>query len=214
VSFKKWPAKSIFDFKVYGLDISELAGILSPNYDIKGSMDFRGIFDSAKDPVLSGRIDIKDGYLKNSQVLGMVSEFLNVPSLKNLYFNHISSLAVVSIKNKYLLLDKISINCRDLNLNGNMKLKSTKKINGSLSIKLSTALLRESFKLRLLFLIVGEKLPYQDFEFEIGGFLNSPQIKWLSTRFRDNVLKHLTGGGKKAIEMSLEKAMQQLLPGN
>ena len=59
-------------------------------------------------------------------------------------------------------------------------------------------------------MLIGERLPYQDFEFEIGGFVNSPQIKWLSTRFRENVTKYLTEGGKVALEKSLEQAIGEL----
>ena len=159
-------------------------------------------------------MDVADGYLKNAQVLGLISDFLSTPSLKNVYFEHISSLVSFSLANKEAMFDKISISGLDMNLSGNMTLKNMKKINGNISVRLSTKLLKESFKLRLLFLLVGERLPYQNFEFEIGGFLNSPQIRWLSTRFKENVLKYLTSGGKQTIENSLEQAMDALLSSN
>jgi hypothetical protein len=210
----QWPPKLLLDFKVYRLDVAELAKALRLNYESKGSLDFEGVFNNRREPCLSGRLDVTDGYLKNAQIFGLISDFLNTPSLKNVYFDHISSLVSFSSADKEVMFDKISVSSQAMNLSGNIRLKNTKKINGDMSVRLSTELLKESFKLRLLFLLVGEKLPYQDFEFEIGGFLNSPQIRWLSTRFRENVLKYLTEGDKQAMEKALEQAIDQLLTGN
>lgn len=214
LDINKWPPKLSLDFKAYRLDVLELASAFKLDYELKGSMDFRGIFNSDAEPSLSGRLDIADGYLKNAKLLEMISDFLNVPSLKDLYFERVSSLVYFSPLNNEFIFDKISVIGQDINLNGDIRLKNAKKINGGILVRLPTKLLKESFKLRFLFLIIGEKLPYQDFEFEIGGFLNSPQIRWLSTRFRENILKYLTGGGKKAIEKALEQAIQELLPKN
>jgi len=209
MDLKQSPAELMLDFKVYGMDIAESVKALNLNYELKGDMYFSGIFNNRQDPCLLGRMVIKEGYLKNMQVLGMISDFLNVPSLKNVYFDQISSLVYLFPRNKEVMFDKVSVSAKDVNLKGAVKIKSTKKLNGNLSVRLSTALLKESFKLRLLFFIIGEKLGYQDFEFEIGGFATSPQIRWLSTRFRENVMRYLSESGKKAIEKSLEKAMEQ-----
>jgi hypothetical protein len=209
-----WPPKLSLDFKAYRLDVAELVKALGLNYELKGGLDFEGVFNNRLNPCLSGKLDVSDGYLKNTKVLGLISDFLSVPSLKNVYFERISSPISFSSTDKEIIFDKISVNAGDMNLSGNMRLKNTKKISGNISVRLPTALLKESFKLRLLFLLVGERLPYQDFEFEVGGFINSPQIRWLSTRFRENALKYLTGGGKKAMEDSLEKALDELSTGN
>lgn len=211
LDLKQSPAGLLLDFKVYGMDIAEFAKALYLNYELKGDMYFSGVFNNRQDPCLSGRMVVKEGYLKNMQVLSMISDFLNVPSLKSVYFDQISALVYLFPRNKEVMFDKVTVSAKDINLKGSMKIKSTKKLNGNLSVRLPTALLKESFKLKLLFFIIGEKLGYQDFEFEIGGFAGSPQIKWLSTRFRENVMKYLTEGGKKSIESSLEKAIKQLL---
>lgn len=210
LDFNQWPPKLFLDFKFYKLDVAELARAFKLNYELKGALDFKGVLNNRQDPCLSGRLNITDGYLKDASVLILVSDFLNVPSLKNLYFENISSIASLSLVNKEVIFDKIIISGQDLNLKGDIRFKNTKKINGSISVKLSTALLKESFRLRVLFFLIGEKLPYQDFEFEIGGFANSPHIKWLSTRFRENVMKYLSGGDRKGIENSLEKAIGEL----
>jgi len=212
MDFQERLPKLLLDFKIYKLDIAELAKAQNLNYELKGALNFEGVFNSGMDPCLSGKLNIPDGYLKNIKLLGMISDFLNVRSLKDTYFKGLSSMVEFSLVNKDILFDKLIITGDGIVLRGDIKLKSTKKINGVISARLSTALLKESFKLRLLFMLVGEKLLYQDFEFEIGGFVNSPQIKWLSTRFRENVTKYLTGGGKAAIEKSLENAMKELIP--
>jgi len=210
LDLKQSPAGLLLDFKVYGMDIAEFSKALNLNYELKGDMYFSGVLNNRQDPCLSGRLVVKEGYLKNMRVLSMIADFLNAPSLESVYFDQISSLVYLFPGNKGVMFDKVTVSSKDINLKGSMKIKNTKKLNGNLSVRLSTALLKESFKLRLLFFIIGEKLGYQDFEFEIGGFAGSPQIKWLSTRFRENVMKHLTEGGKKSIEKLLEKAMGQL----
>ena len=210
LDFQEWFPKLLLDFKIYKLDIAELIKAQDLKYDLKGKIDFKGVFNNRINPCLSGRLNLSNGYLKNIKLLGMVSDFLSVPSLKNTYFKDLSSMVEFSWVDKDFLFNKLIVMGEGILLNGDIKLKNTKKINGNISVRLSTELLKESFKLRLLFFIIGERLPCQDFEFEIGGFVNSPQIKWLSTRFRENVLKYLTEGDKAVLEKSLEQAIEQL----
>ena len=210
LDFQEAFPKLLLDFKIYKLNIAELAKAQNLNYDLKGALDFKGVFNNKINPCLSGRLNISDGYLKNIKLLGMVSDFLSVPSLKSTYFKDLSSMVEFSWINKDVLFDKFIVTGNDILLRGNIKLKTTKKIKGNMSARLSTELLKEAFKLRLLFFLIGERLPYQDFEFEIGGFVNSPQIKWLSTRFRENITKYLSEGGKSSLEKSLEHAIEQL----
>lgn len=210
IDLHKEPPKLFLDFKLEKIDIPELVKALDLNYELKGTLDFKGIFNSALEPCLTGRINVSEGYIKDIQLLLLLSDFLSVPSLKNMYFENISSIAAFSCTGREFIFNKATVTGDDINLKGDFRLKTTKKINGNMSVRLSTALLKESFKLRLLFFIIGERLPYQDFEFEIGGFLNSLQIKWLSTRFRENVMRYLSEAGQKNLEKSLEQAMEQL----
>ncbi|MFA5388823.1 MAG: AsmA-like C-terminal region-containing protein [Candidatus Omnitrophota bacterium] len=206
-----WPLKLALDMKLYGLDVAELIKALELDYELNGDLDFRGVFNNSLDPCLSGKLDVTGGYLKNTKILGLVSDFLSVPSLRNIYFERISSPVSFSIENKEVVFNNILVSGKDINLNGNITVKATKKISGAISVRLPTLLLKESFKLRLLFFLVGDRLPYQDFDFEIGGFLGSPQIKWLSTRFRENILRYLGWTDRKILEESLGKAMNELL---
>ncbi|MDP2910861.1 MAG: hypothetical protein Q8N76_00770 [Candidatus Omnitrophota bacterium] len=210
LDFQEAFPKLLLDFKIYKLNIAELAKAQNLNYDLKGALDFKGVFNNRRDPCLSGRLNISDGYLKNIKLLGMVSDFLSVPSLKSTYFKDLSSMVEFSWINKDVLFDKFIVTGNEILLKGSIKLKTTKKIKGNISARLSTEVLKEAFKLRLLFFLIGERLPYQDFEFEIGGFVNSPQIKWLSTSFRESITKYLSEGGKSSLEKSLEHAIEQL----
>ena len=109
LDFQEVLPKLLLDFKIYKLDIAELAKAQNLHYDLKGALDFKGVFDNRLNPCLSGRLNISDGYLKNIKLLGMVSDFLSVPSLKNTYFKDLSSMVEFSWINKDILFDKLTV---------------------------------------------------------------------------------------------------------
>ncbi|MFA4991789.1 MAG: hypothetical protein WC569_04330 [Candidatus Omnitrophota bacterium] len=214
LDFYKAPPKLMLDFKFYGFDVAELVKTLRLNYESGGVLSGKGVFNSRSDLCFSGDIDISDGYIKSAKLMGMISDFLSIPSLKEVYFDSLFSRIFVSRKDNEVLFDSVRILSKDIDLKANVKLKDLEKVNGEMSVRLSNALLKESFRLRMLFFMIGEQLPYEDFEFEIGGMVGFPHLKWLDTAFKESIMRYLSASGKLAMERSLEEAIDQLIKGN
>jgi len=211
MDFSNRPPRLLLDLKLDNLDMSELASAFKLDYEVVGELNSRGIFNTKAENPLAGRVMISNGYIKNTKLLGLIADFLSVPSLKEIYYKDSSLMVSFSKREKELTLSNINLDSSDINLKADIKIKNMHKVNGKMSVRLSTALLKESFKLRLLFFLIGDRLPYEDFEFEIGGFVEAPHIKWLDTAFKESVRGYLSEGNKKALERALDQAIEQLI---
>lgn len=211
LGFKRLLPEVLVDFEFNQFNMTDLVNILRLDYDLAGDVDGKGVLDSEAFFIVSGSANISDGYMKDIELLNLIADFLGVPSLKDVYFDDISSDFSFSVLGKEVNLDNIRLRSPDIYLDANLTLRDKEKVKGDMLVRLSTGLLKESFKLRLLFLLMGERLPYADFEFKIGGFLRSPRIKWLDTNFRRNVKRYLSERGQKVLEMNIEEAIKPLL---
>lgn len=210
----KIPPVAFLDFKYYGFDIAKIPDILKLSYDLKGTAEGKGVINTNSQYVLTGAWNIRDGYIKNIKAFDLIADFLGIEVLKEIYFQDIISDFTYSLKKDEFGLNNIKLKGPDVNLTAGFNLTDKYKIHGNTSVRLATKLLRRSFKMKLLFMLMGERLPYQDFEFEIGGSINSPNIKWLDTRFRENIMRFLSENNKIALEKQVEKAILKLLMEN
>ncbi|MFC1624180.1 hypothetical protein ACFL28_02515 [Candidatus Omnitrophota bacterium] len=211
LGFKRLSPELFLDFEAAKFSMMELINILHLDYDLAGDVAFKGILDSQAFFILSGKGSIMDGYMKNIELLNLISDFLGISSLKDIYFDDISSDFSFSALRKELDLKNIKLHSKDIYLDANLALRDKKRVKGDMLARVSTGFLKESFKLRLLFLLTGKKLPYADFEFKIGGFLDSPRIKWLDTNFRRYLKRYLSKKGQKVMEANIEEAIKPLL---
>lgn len=200
-----------FDCEFNNFNIAELVKILPMEYELGGYLKGKSLLDSKAFTCLSGEISVSNGYIKNLKILELISDFLSIRSLKDIYFEDCASNFSLSLVGKELVLSDIRLRDPDVYLDANLTLKENEKIEGNMLVRISTKVLKESFKLRLLFLLMGERFSYADFEFKIGGFLKNPHIKWLDTKFRKNVMRFLSKGGQVAMEKQVEQAIQPLL---
>ncbi|MFC1666970.1 hypothetical protein ACFL0P_03780 [Candidatus Omnitrophota bacterium] len=211
MDFKRLSPHLFFDFEFNEFNMAKLMDVLHLEYDLAGSLSGNGIFNSEELSSLVGAATASNGYIKGLKLLDLIADFLGVMSLKDVYFEDCSSNFSFSADGEQVLFDNIILRSEDIHLDANLSLTSKQKIKGDMLVRLSKALLKESFKLRMLFFLTGESLPYVDFEFKIGGYLASPHIKWLDTRFRKNIMRYLSEGGQKAIETKVEEAIMPLV---
>jgi len=203
----------VFDFEFDKINMAELVKILNLEHDLAGDLGGEARLDTKAFSYLIGQADISNGHIKNVELLRLIADFLTVPSLKEIYFEDCSSNFSLSALEKEIRLDNLKLRSSDISLDADMTLGDKQKIKGHMLVRLSTRLLRESFRMRLLFLLLGESVPYADFEFRIGGFLENPHIKWLDTRFRQTIMRYLSKSGQKTIEKKVEDAIKPLLEG-
>lgn len=211
LDFYKLPPKVLFNFRFDKLDMLKLIELFNLDYEVSGDLSGNAIFNNRMGQCLIGQAVVANGYVKDMKALELIADFLGVNSIKDVYFEELSSGFCFSNKDKELYCRDIKLHNEDIDLDANIRLKDSKKINGNIVVRLSTKLLRESFNLKLLFFFIGERLPYEDFEFEIAGFVKSPRVKWLSTKFKQSVMKYLSNRGEDALEKQAEEAINQLI---
>ena len=196
---------AFLDFRFNDFSIDELVDIVDLDYDLGGRLSGKAILDTKALAFLKGDADILGGHIRDVEVLNLIADFLSVPSLKDIYFDEASLGFSFSKVMDNILFNDIKLRSEDIYLDGDLEFNEKVKIKGDVLIRLSTRLLKESFKMRLLFLLMGERLPYADFEFEIAGFLKSPRIKWLETKFRQGVMRFLPKSGQKTMERDVKR---------
>ncbi len=211
LDFAIFPPAEFVDFEFNGVDMGELASAFNFNFDLAGSFNGKGVFDSKASPYLAGTAALSNGFIKNLNLLDLIADFLNVVSLRNIHFDNFSSNFSFFVTGEEVSLDNIKLHNKDIYMESGLKIIDKRKVKGNMLVRLSTEVLKESFKLRILFFIMGERLPYVDFEFKIGGLMASPQIQWLDSAFKINVMRYLSEGDKKAMEAEIEKMIKSLL---
>lgn len=199
------------DFKFRDFSMDELVDIIDLDYELSGGVNGRAVFNTRTFFFLNGDLDISNGHIGNIEMLDLIADFLGIPSLKDIYFDSLSSGFSISKNTEEISFRDIKLRSKDINMDADLELEELVKIKGDAMVRLSPALLKESFKMRLLFLLIGERIPYADFDFKIAGFLRTPRIKWLDTRFRKSVMRFLSEGGQKAMEAQVEEAIKPLL---
>lgn len=202
---------ALLDFQFNDLSVEEIVDIVNLEYDLGGRMNGKAIFDTKSIFSLKGDAHILGGYIRNVEMLNLIADFLGVHSLKDIYFDEASLGFSFSRDMNNILFNDIKLRSQDIYMDGDIELNEKIKLKGDVVVRLSTRILKESFKMRLLFLLMGEKYPYADFEFKIAGFLRSPRIKWLETKFRQSIMRFLSKSGQKAMEKNIEEAIKPLL---
>jgi len=211
LDFESLPPRYFLDFELSKFNMAELANILHLDYDLAGDLSGKCILDSKAFSYLVGEAAISNGHIKNLKLLDSIADFLSVISIKDIYFEDFSSNFSFSVAGDEISLDKIRLHSKDIYLDANLKFKDKGKVKGNVLVRLSTRLLGESFKLRKLFFLMSEKLPYADFEFEIGGFIGSHHIRWLETKFKKILMRYLSKRREEALEEQVEEAIKLLL---
>lgn len=211
VKFDRFPPLTSLDFEFSRFNMAELSKLLHLDFELAGDLSGKSIYDNGSFSYLVGTAAISNGYIKNLKLLDLIANFLNIISLKDIHFEDFSSDFLFSVAGDRASLEQIKLRSKDIYLNANLKFREKQKINGDILIRLSTGLLKESFKLRMLLLLMGQKLPYVDFEFKIGGFIKTPHIKWGETRFKQGLESFLSESDRKAMEKQIEEALKPLI---
>ncbi len=210
LDFKKLPPKLFFDFEYNSLNLSKLTKLFQTEGELSGDLSGKGVVDSGSPTYFSGEINMVNGLVKNLTLLNSISDFLNVKSIKNIYFDSFSSHFSLAAQDK-ISLNNIRLRGKDVYLDANLDFKQKEKLEGDIMVRFSTRVLKESVKLRMLFFLIGNKLPYADFEFKVAGLISAPHLQWLDGKFKSYLLRYLSRGSKEMLEKKLEEAIKPLL---
>jgi len=152
-------------------------------------------------------VSISDGYIKNLKLLDLIADFLGLVALKDIHFEGFHSKFDLFVTGDEVSLNGIKLHSESVDMDANFVIRGMKGLEGDMLVRLPGELIRQSFKMKLLLLLTREKLPSADFEFQIGGTIQNPRIKWLDTKFKQYLRKSLSKRGQKAIERQIDEAI-------
>ncbi|MDD5614256.1 MAG: hypothetical protein PHQ54_04200 [Candidatus Omnitrophica bacterium] len=151
------------------------------------------------------RLVVEKGYTENLDFFGWLSDFLATPSIKDVNFRFISS--YISGDKYRTNFEDISLDSDNIKIRGYLSIDSDNIISSKISLSLSKSVVAESVKLRPLMKILENELDYLVFDFQLSGFKNAVNFKWLESDFKDRLRRSIPG----FIERGLERRVEDIL---
>lgn len=194
----------VFALKGAGLDAKTLMADMNTTDKLfSGTLDFGISFDNHRTRFLKGNCKIKDGFAD----LGTVATILELPALRNMYFNNID--AGFSITREKVIVDKINLsNPPHVSLEAFWE--TGDKIDGRLNLVVNSKLLKESHAFRKLLELSRLKNDYVDFRFLLKGDDRNPRIMWLKGEFKDKLKQNISGWIERKIEEEIDRIINNL----
>jgi hypothetical protein len=177
---------------------ADLAGYLK---GITGRMDAKLFFSSQPKGVLRGKLDMREGVLKEYQFFQWLSDLFKLDGLKRIAFEALST---------DFWVDEEGAGLRDLQLRsakadvGGFYGVRNGMASGKLTLGLSRQMMGESPKLSRLLKLVGEKTSKLDFNFQLSGAAEAPNFLWLESDFKQELEKAIPGFVERKIEKTIE----------
>lgn len=172
-----------------------------------GRLDADFKFNSGSDEQLKGQIFIKDGVIEQNPLLNAVADFLGVASLKKISFDDLS---IFFNGGKGDYSSKIKLTSSEVNalLDGNIK--SYEKMDGYLSVSMSTKKLNESSQFRKILKYIRHDEPYVVFPFKISSYINSPRVLWLKNEFKEKLEGLLPQRNQRYLQKHVNKMVEDV----
>ncbi len=202
VDMAAFPAS--YYLKISARDIKpELIDVFSP-YAAFSSGVARGEVVARNTPQfeLSGRVEIEEGVLHDSEFFSWLAGFCRISSLASVPFSRLSAHFMVTPDSSSIDEIKLSADC--LGLDGYFHLYQSGLVSGKASLGFSRDLLASSPKFKSLVRLLGDGVSAARFEFKLSGLCEAMNFKWMSTDFKEKLQDLLPRGMEKSIEKKIE----------
>ena len=206
------PFNCALAFKTKNVDANKLHFSSVESSNIYGISESYIRFRSYPRANLNGELIVRKGYLDNVEFFKWLSDFFQMTSLERVDFDKLS--ASFSVDSQGIDLDRVSLDSKEVNLNGNLKLDQDSLVSGRVSLSLSRKLFESSRRFRSLLKLLPEDSSSLRFDFQLSGLLNSMNIKWLESDFKTNLQDRLPEAAEIGLEKSLEDIMESIAAKN
>ena len=205
VDVTSFPVKAVCDLNVEGASANKLEGILVHFSKVYGTLSSQMHFESYPQLCLNGKMQIGQGSLKNFEFFRWLSDSFNIPALKRVDFNRLSSNFTVDAQGASL--NEISLDSKDVDLNGYFSLGSSDLVSSKIYLTLTKELLAESSKFAALVKVLGSNTPSLTFNFQLSGILHRMNFQWL----KSDLKKRLQDAIPDFIERKIEKNIEDIV---
>lgn len=200
------PLRCVLNLELKDVGADKLDSLLIYFPNAYGKSEGQIHYRSYPDSNLTGVISIDKGYLEDVEFFGWLADFFGIPSLERIDFDKLSISFLVN--DKAATLDKISLESKDINLNGYFSLYENDLVSSRLSLSLSRGLLETSPKLKSLLALMEEDFSSLNFDFQLSGLMQAMNFKWLESDFkrklRDSIPEFVQKGMEEKVEGIIE----------
>ena len=155
---------------------------------------------------LDGDMVIKEGRTEGLDFLIWLSDFFAIPSIRDIDFNNVNS--SMSITDNSISFKDISLDSKDVKIDGYFKIDSSDFLSSKVRLALSKSVIAESSKFRPLLRILGDELDYMEFDFQLSGFKDVVNFKWLESEFKARLRESIPGFVERGLERKVEEVIK------
>ena len=174
---------------------------------LEGGLDGDLKFDTALSDIFKGQFFVTDGFIENNPILNVVSNFFSVPSLKKVSFKELS-VFFTGGRGEYNSQMKLESPQANGLLDG--KISSYEKMDGYLTVQLSTQLLNESKVFKRLLAYIRHDEPSVVFPFKIFSYIRSPRVLWLKNEFKEKIQNLLPERNKRYLQRQVNGMVEKI----
>lgn len=203
------PFRASFDINITGVSADKLHNLLPYCSKTYGNLTSQIQYRNYPGLNLTGELFIKDGYLDNIIFFNWVKDFLEVPSLNRINFDKL--FAKFIINDERASLEGMHLESKDVGLEGYFTLYENDLVSSKLSLSISKNLLMESVNVKRLFNYLAKDVPYLNFNFQLSGFFQAMNFKWLESDFKQELQDLLPRRIEQRLESEVEKIIESLV---
>lgn len=203
------PFRASFDINIAGASADKFHNLLPYCAKIYGNLATSQIkYRNYPGLNLTGELVIKDGYLNDIIFFNWLENLLAVPLLSRINFEKLS--AKFTIDEEHTSLEGISLESENVGFEEYFTLYENNLVSSKLSLSISKNLLVKSLKLQRLFNYLAKDVSFLRFNFQLSGFFQTMNFKWLESDFKQELQGLLPHQLEQRMESEVEKIIQSI----
>ena len=164
-------------FNIKEADTGEMEEIFTHFPKLSGKLSSRIFFNNYPQPAFKGNLLISNGAMNNSDFFKWLGSIFNLPSIKKMGFNSVSSDFIAD--NSGFSLKNIHLDSDDVKLRDDFKIGENDLVSSKISLTFATMLLQKSRKFTPLLNLLDTKPEFLNFNFQLSGDLHKMNFQWL-----------------------------------
>lgn len=193
-------------FRIKNADADKFNTLSTDLSKFHGRLNSLVYFSNSPSLLLKGGIVIRDGYLQDSVFFNWLAGYFNLPALKKINFNMLSSDFLLNAKN--VSLNRMRLISEDVKLNGYFNLNRNDLVSSKISLGFSRKLLQQSKKLTPLLKLLGQEFKDIIFDFQLSGDVHRMNFQWLESDFKRRLQAAIPDFIKRGMDRNVENIIR------
>ncbi len=204
----KGPSRSKVDsvFTLHDVDAGRLDDLLIHFARAEGRLSGRIGLTTQPHLMFNGELNMQEGRLKEFEFFRWLAETFDLPSLREVDFQQVSSGFSADVEN--LRFQDILLKSDDVNIGGYFHIDRHNLVSSYLSLALSKRLLGESRKFRPILKIFDEDVTALVFDFQLSGQQDAMNFQWLPSEHKRKIQERIPDFIERIIERNIDEMIE------